>query len=370
MKSLGVLATGALTFSLLTLTLAGCADPERRLVVELVPNPEVNTSEQVAAVINSLDVVLDAEGGFEALDASEGDTWGVYEVTDFDSDGLLELVLTRPGDDALDSFALTPGHQGARMLRITALGVDIGQTLAALGATNTAFSDELTTSCQVPFNLLPERRPLRVISMIPPTGSQDLEPPIEGLTIQLGGEVLDTALEGRVHLRAVSVDLELEPGLAVSYVQTGMGRLTNLRFQDCILGPGEYTIVVDTEVCTTSGQCLDQHLSMDGVQPFEGVIHVRGEPEPPDCAVVGVLSQTCPAEECPEGFVCEDGACVEATDVETGGNPPSASEECDPQLCTPPLYVCDGEVCVPDCRVYGLCTDLTMVCDQRTGLCE
>lgn len=352
------------------MALMGCADEGDRLVIELVPNPEVNTRDQVSRLVNRLEVVLDVEGGFEALDAVEGDSWGPYEVTDFDGDGVLELKLTRPGGNALDPFVLTKGHQGDRTLHITAMGMDTGQILAALGGTYSMF-EEGSRSCEVPFNLLPERRPLRVVTMNPPTGSRDLEPPVDGVTIQLGGEVLEEAVVGRVHLIAESFEVELDPGLVLSYVETGLGRLTNVRLRACALTSGEYTIVVDTDVCTTSGQCLDQLLSVDGEQPFEGRLTVRGDPVMPECEVVGVLSTSfCPDPGCPDGFSCDDdGSCTSEQDIETGGNDGDVLS-CDTELCVRPLGVCDGTLCVPDCQPFGVCVDPAQRCDPETGLCR
>jgi hypothetical protein len=344
---------------------AGCSEPEVALRVELVPNPEVNTSEQVAALVNSLDVVLDADGGFDSLDAGEGDTWGSYLVTDFDGDGVLELVLTRRGDVALEPFGLTAGHQGSRSIRITARGIDTNRHLAALGGSWGELEDGSTNTCQVPFNLLPDRRPLRVVSMSPPSGSRSLEAPLEDVTIQLGSEVRLEAIEGNLLLRAESVGVELVPSVEVSYIDTGMGRLTNIRFRNCPLPPGEYVLVVSTELCTPTGQCLDQHLGLEGEQPFEGSLHVAGTPEVPSCEGVTMMALACPEQACPEGYTCELGSCVPA--IEVGG---TTEEECSEDLCIPPAWVCDGIQCVPDCRLYGACAQPEQSCDADAGICR
>jgi len=70
--------------------------------------------------------------------------------------------------------------------------------------------DESCECVEVPFNLIPAYRPLRVLSMIPPAGAQDLTPPVDGVTVQLGGEVQLKALQGQVELRAEIIDQELE----------------------------------------------------------------------------------------------------------------------------------------------------------------
>lgn len=349
----------------LLLALSACAEEEVALWVELVPNPEVNTSEQVAALVNRLDVVLDAEDGFTALDAGEGDTWGAYLVTDFDGDGVLELVLTRRGDVALEPFGLTAGHQGSRRLRITARGVDTNRTLAALGGTWGELAEGATGTCQVPFNLLPDRRPLRVVSMTPPSGSRSLDAPLEGVTVQLGSEVWLEAIEGHLILRAESVGVQFEPPVEVSYIETGMGRLTNIRFRDCPLPPGEYVLIVSTGLCTPTGQCLDQHLGLDGDQPFEGSLHVAGTPAEPQCDGVTTMSAHCPEQACPTGYQCVDGSCQ--PDIEVGG---VETDACGPELCAPPLWVCDEDQCVADCRIYGACATPDETCDLDSGLCR
>jgi len=348
----------------------GCEDDQATLVIALVPNPEINTRANVTERVNRLEVVLDAEGGFAGLDADEGDSWGPYDVVEFDGDTALELLLHRPGSDALDTFAIEQGSQGDRMITITARGVDADARLTALGGAASAFPDSADgeTQVEVPFNLLPEHRPLRVLAMTPLDGSRDLYP-VEGLTLQLGGEVLATAVEDQVELVAESLGgAAYRPGIALSYIDTGMGRMTVLRFVDCSLNAGDYTIRLSTEICSTTGQCLDQHLAVEGAQPFEGQLHVRGEPVEPDCAPIGVLSGGCPGIPCEDDFVCVDGVCVLEAEVESA---PESVGGCDPALCPPPFFVCDAlDTCVPDCRTYGACPDPTQRCDEVFGLCS
>ena len=354
---------------LAVLGLVSCARDETGLVVRLVPNPEVNTTAQLRAVVDRLDVVLAAEGGFESLDAEEGDSLGPYLVTDFDGDGVLDLVLSRPGSVALEPFALTPGRQGDRTLRVTARGLDSTGSLVALGGGAGAFRAGEQTAVELPFNIVPDRRPLRVVAVMPPDGARDLEPLLDGISVELGGFVLAAALEGHLHIVDEDFDERLEPALVLSYLETGMGRVTTVRVFECPLPPGSYTLVVGTGVCTRTGQCLDQHPGIDGAQPFEARFSVRGLPEPASCATaVELVGGLCPEEPCPEGWACEDGVCVSGgrgvPEGVTGG------PGCDEQLCAPPLLVCDGELCVADCRLYGVCLDPGQVCELETGLCR
>jgi hypothetical protein len=351
--------------SLLALLLVCCADEQVALVITLVPNPEINTSADVAEQVNRLDVIFDAQGGFHGLDGEEGDTWGPYLVTDFDDDGDLELLLSRPGREALEPFAVTAGQQGDRLLEITARGHGTDGLLRALGGSTGGFREDRDTEVEIPFNLLPEYRPLRVLSLTPPLGARNLTSPVDDIGFQLGGEVLETSLVGQVTLRSDGVDVS--PELILSYVDTNMGRLTNVRLRDCVLRGGPATVTVSTEVCTPTGQCLDQHLGVAGRQAFVGGFTIDGAAAEPFCDTAEVMSSGCPEIGCEAGYVCIDGACV----ADLLAHPESEElGECDAELCAPPAFVCDpAGICLPDCRIYGACVDPRHHCDDETGLC-
>lgn len=359
------------TFASLAFFVSSCSESETTLLIELVPNPEVNTRADVAEHINSLEVVFDAQGGFASLNADDGGTWGSFSVVDFDSDGVMELLLTRPGRTALDIFAISQGSQDERVINITARGMgDAEDALTALGATSSAFQTDRATQVEVPFNLVPEYRPLRVLSMVPSQGARDLSSPVTGVTVQLGGEVLDTALEGHFELHADSVDEHFEPSLSVSYIDSGMGRLTNVRVLDCELYGGDYRVVLSEEICSRTGRCLDQELGLDGAQPFIGEFHVSGDPQLPACDFIRTLGGTCPGEPCGIGFYCIDGICM--PDIEaTPESVPEVDLTCDPDECGPAeVAVCDPEGgCVPSCLLYGACVNPSARCDNESGLC-
>lgn len=351
------------------LTLWGCSEPDTTLVVELVPNPEVNTRADVAARVSDLEVVLDAEEGFAGLTASEGDRWGHYFVTDHDDDGALELVLTRSGADALEPFALTPGSDPDQLIHLEARGLGPEGSLVALGGATGSFRLGDEANVELPFNLLPAERPLRVLSMTPPSGARDLEPPVTEVSLQLGGEVLADVLEPHLTLGPDAEGDALIPQVILSYVDTTMGRMTNLRLLNCAMGGGAWLVALDTEICTTTGQCLDQHLGVEGAQPFEGRFTVRGE-QWSGCDIPEIQSFSCPDAPCEPGYHCIDGLCV-LDDAESLPDEPSGTTPgCDPDLCQPPAYVCDPQgQCVADCRLFGACPDPRHRCDPDLGLC-
>lgn len=358
-------------FAPFSFLVSSCAETETTLLIELVPNPEVNTRADVAEHINSLEVVFDAQGGFASLNADDGDSWGAFSVVDFDSDGVLELLLIRPGRTALEVFAISQGSQDDRVINITARGMSTEEdAVTALGATSSAFQADHETQVEVPFNLVPEYRPLRVLSMVPSQGARDLPSPVYGITVQLGGEVLDTALEGQVELHANSVDQRLAPSLSVSYIDSGMGRLTNVRVQGCELFGGDYTVILRTEICSRTGRCLDQELGLDGSQPFIGGFSVSGDPVAPDCEFVTVLGSSCPQEPCAPGYYCDFGICLPEIEMTPYGLPEDEIT-CDPDECGPlEELVCDPvSGCVPSCLLYGACVNPLARCDLDSGLC-
>lgn len=345
---------------------AGCAEAETTLLVELVPNPEVNTSADVAAHVNSLVVIVDAEGGFAGLDVGEGEAWGPYTATDVDGDGDLELELVRPG--SLEPFALERGSQGDRVITVSARGLDTSRQVAALGAQSARFEPDRQATLEVPFNLLPAFRPLRVLSMNPPDGSQGLAAPVEAITVQLSGDVRPEALdEGAVELRQAGAGEALGARITVSHLESAMGRLTNVTLDECPLYAGAFTVALRTEICSVTGRCLDQLLGIDGAQPFEGTFTVDGPPQPPGCTTEVAMGGSCP-ETCPAGYECDEPSriCVELSDV----HPPERGSDCDPAWCDPAAdLVCDGTACVPSCIPWGACPDPAQRCDLDTGLC-
>lgn len=348
------------------LFVASCSSEEPALVISLVPNPEINTREDVATHVNRLDVLFDAQDGLAGLDGhEEGDSFGPFLVTDIDDDGFFELLLSRRGDEALEAFAVTPGHQADRLLAISARGYDTSGALTALGGATGGFDQQRDTTVEIPFNLVPEYRPLRVLSMLPPSGARDLDPPIEDVTLQLSGEVRESSLLEQVTLRAA--DEDALANVTVSYVDTAMGRLTNVRLLDCVLSGGPTTVTVSTAVCSVTGQCLDQHLGVDGQQPYVGGFTVAGAPSAPLCQAITVESTSCPELPCEEGFTCVDGACVYDTLSQPEMGP---SSSCDPELCRAPENLCSPEGnCVTDCRFYGACPQPELQCDAETGIC-
>jgi hypothetical protein len=345
------------------LAAGGCADDDTTLVVELVPNPEVNTSADVAARVNRLEFVLDAEGGF-AGDVAQGESW--YTATDVDDDGDLELTFERRGSVALQPFVLEQGSQGDRVIDVSARGKNTDGQLAALGGSAARFEPARQASLEVPFNLLPAFRPLRVLSMNPPDGSQGLTAPVTALTLQLSGEVLASALD-EIELRHEGGPA-LEARVTVSYVDAAMGRLTNVKLDECDLFGGAYTVVLRTDVCSVAGQCLDQYLGVEGAQPFEGAFSVDGPPQAPGCSAEVAMGGVCP-ETCDPGYECDEGVgiCVQIPDVGL----PEGGGLCDPSWCDPGAdLVCDGSSCVPSCVPWGACPDPARHCDLDTGLCE
>jgi hypothetical protein len=354
------------------LAVGGCAEESTTLLVELVPNPEVNTRADVIALVNTLEVVVDAEGGFAELPADEGESWGPYQASDVDGDGDLELTLGRPGGrEALDPFAFEQGSQGDRVIGITVRGVTTTpDEVAALGGSAARFEPGQQTEVEVPFNLVPAFRPLRVLSMNPAQGAQGLTSPVTEISVQLGGEVQAEALEGAITLRDSRSGDAYAPLVTPSYVDSALGRLTNVKLTECILYGGEYTLALSTEICSVTGQCLDQFLGVEGAQPFEGSFSIDGTDQPPECADGVMLAVECTDTSCDLGYDCDDelGRCIQATGEfmpEGGGNP------CEPSWClADDGLVCDPvNGCVLSCAPWGACLDPTRTCDLDTGVC-
>jgi len=356
---------------LLVFLTSACSEPATEILFELVPNPEVNTRAQVQNLVNRQEIVLDAEGGFIGLDGADRTSWGPYDVEDVDDDGELELILQRPGERSLEPFGIDAGRQGQKILWMTALGYDAEGATVAQGRSTVGFTPDERSNVEVPFNLVSERRSLRVIAMSPAVGSVNAEGSVVEIAIQLNGEVEAEALDGHVSIEARTAGETLLPPLEVSYVTTDSGTFTRAYVRDCFFTPGSYAVLVDADVESLSGQRLDQHLGLDGAQGYEGVMTISGEPDQPTCSDVEIMVELgCDATLCPTGYRCDGGSCVLDVEIESVDPEGIGSSVCDPDLCTPPFFVCASEACVADCRLDGFCADPSMACGLDTGLCS
>jgi hypothetical protein len=364
----GVLSRLVLVSALAT---TGCDEDRTALQVRMVVDPVLNTEAQLLSVVETVDLRLDASGGFDGLDRA-GQRVGSLVAGDPDGDGTLELTLTRDvrGRGALPLFRLRPGNNGDRSLQIGARG-QRGTEVAAVGGLSwVRFVPGQVIDLLLPFNLRAPYRPPRVLLTLPSNGQTSVSAALAQVYLEFSKMVVASSTQGAVRLLYQSTGGDQPvPGTwvmgEISVIDLGLQeRRSTAIFQvqdGCRLSPGTYRVEVATAVRDAAGQALDQDATSAGPDGFSGRFSIPGSARAKAC---GGAAQCTDDRDCDSGFVCDPITlrCVFAV------------ADCSSLSC-PQGYVCrpaaGGEAaqCVQDCRPAGSCAGAQDYCDEKTGLC-
>ncbi len=317
--------------------LVACSEPTTAIDLELLPNPELNSEQDLAARVRTIVVVIDAaEGPLYPLEDEQ--LGGALQIKNADADATdLELVATVDVPaDRLPEIRIERGGLPDIPLYVRVLGsVDggPGAEIARGGLPSVTFAAGSIKRVPTPFNLLPRYLPLRVSEVAPGDGQLiPCDVQLEILTVfsrSPAGTSVTTP--GRVLLSELGGEDVAAQSLEVA--------LSTMRFVPSRTVT-DYRLVISTEVTDTDGGPLDQVPSMAGLQPFAQDFHL-------ECSTVmsptmARCSAQAPTAPCPGGdrFRCDRGTCVPA--------------RCEGASCTAG-FVCDPSTlaCEVDCRPYG-----------------
>jgi len=326
--------------------------------LDLIPDLSLNAEAQLAAQLDHVVVVVDSAEGLYAPDQAQvGDG---FEIANRDDDDPLELTFTVPVPEArLPLLRLERGGLPDAALEISVRGYADGEQspLAAGGVSGVRFEVNQVQELPVPFNLLPDRLPPRVVEVFPAEGQL-----LSDCELSLLVVVFSKAIDVSSLVPNHSVSLR---GLALGDFQLTLGRVAQFVVTDeSLVGSVSNQIEVGTEVTDEQGRHLDQQPAQAGAQGFASEFLTPascpqlagnwcGEVDP----ILG------PGDICPDleigRLICQDGVCVPA--------------ECDVASCGDG-FICDqaSGSCEVDCRLYGgveACPAGQPVCDLETGRC-
>jgi len=353
---------------LLAVTLAGplAACDETSLLLRLATYPALNSEAQIVAAIDGVELIFDARGGFAAVTAA-GQTFGPLVAENRDGDAEPELVFGWPRGDAttLPSFLLLPETIATdQQLRLACYGLR-GDAVAAIGGLATiGFTAGEQGERDVPFNLLPARRPPRVVQTIPAAGDVAVPSALQGLQVAFSRPVQQAELAAQLRVSCQgAAAAEVAGSWTVERVELAELGFTSARTvatfapaDGVALAAGSCRIEVSPEVRDEGGTPLDQDASSDAADGFVAAFTVQATAS---CTADGDCN--------PDGgqrFVCEP-----------------TSGRCRPAAACRALSCADGYVCqlaagepsaahcLLDCRLAGACAPGAS-CAAETGLCQ
>lgn len=254
--------------------ICGCGDGqvEPALDLALVPDPNLNSAEQIAGRVDSIVLVLDAATG---LYAGQPQTVGNVQIKNADGDPELELVVAAAlPAGRLPRLRLLRGELPDVPLEIRIAGLSARAGDPSPVASGRVFGARFSAGQMdfpVPFNLVPEVLPPRVIDTSPTDGGTAqgcgvplitlvFSKPISAASLQAPGAL--TVVPGGPPAR-ITVDAS---GRVASFAPTG---LTGNPVSGI-----NYRITVSTTVVDASGATLDQLPGIAGAEPFVADFHL------------------------------------------------------------------------------------------------
>lgn len=333
--------------------LAACAEDPTAIDLELVSDPNVNTTAQIVGAIDSVLVIVDSPEGLYGPEDARRE--GNVQIRNADADATdLELVALVPVPRGrLPLIRLERGGLPDVPIDVTVRGVRgaTESTPVAVGRVRGArFEAEHVVTVDVPFNIRPELLPPRVVDVIPRDGDEAPDCAVSAIVVMFS-KPMDAA-----SLMAPGV-IAVDPPPASPSVTVDSSGLV------AIVGGGltgedgmtlSYRLTIGTGARDRDLLALDQ-LPMDGGQPFEAEFvlpcgpgmatpdnpcgSMEPSPLPPMCPGGGRLACVdnrcelvagCDTARCAEGFVCDpaNGACVVDCNL-YGGESCAADGTCD-----------------------------------------
>jgi hypothetical protein len=343
---------------------ASCADEEGDTAfdLELTPDPNLGSAEQLAAQIDTVLLVVDSPQGLYPSSAAQ--VVGNVQVKNVDADAWLELVVTVPVPSGrLPWIRLRQGGLPDNPLDIRVSGVHtmgrLAETVALGRVQGLRFTAGSVQSVTLPFNVRPELLPPRVLQVLPANTTQVapcrvrqiavvFSRPMDAASLLEAGAITVTsgAVAGGVTLHGLRLDPE---GLVAVFEPD------NLEY------PGAsrilYHVSVATSVRDRNGFGLDQDPAEPGTRAYDADFSLRCNGVAFDVCGSGAADATCPGD---GRLDCVDDACLLS--------PHSCEGHC------PGGWTCADAtgICEVDCTAYGgadVCPRDRPYCDDDSGVC-
>jgi hypothetical protein len=331
-----------------------CACGESALDVTLVPDPQLNSVDELVARVDRMELVVDSVDSALYPPGSErvGEN---FEIKDHDGDPSdLELVSSIDIVDRLPTILVNRGTIPDARIEFTLRGFDsAGGIVATGGMSGAEFRDEIVPVA-LPFDLVPSARPLRVAEVIPDETVMAPHCQVSMIVVIFSREVdRDSVLAaGAVRIFPGTVQTVSVSASAPRFAQI---------VPSTIAGDGmfvSFRLLITPTVTDPDGNPLDENASEPGPQAFDRMFRVPCGPGSKAPTMLG-CDQAPMSGECPsDDLVCgAEGVCL----------PVCASGVVCPDRtwCAP-----DGS-CGSDCRAAPPDSDPCsgLRCDPATGAC-
>ncbi len=169
------------------------------------PDAGRNSEEQVAAVVRSIELLLDSPTGFDNLGTASTSALD-FEIQNPDKDDAQELLarLSSVGPERLPVLRMDPGSQGDRPIALRARGLDGQQQIVAYGESpaQPLFSGDEVTYQSVPFNLAPSRLPPELLAVTPQSLPSGIV--LGSIAIQVSKPLSGPSLDGHTQITLIT----------------------------------------------------------------------------------------------------------------------------------------------------------------------
>lgn len=268
----------------LTGLLLGCSGEETSLELHFVTDPRLSSQAELLQHLEALELTLDAPDGFPGV--TQPGPAGSFAAKDTDGDGVLELTVQRPASKELPRLQLLPGS-GAKAFELWAIGLSGAEPVASGGLEAVRFEDQVRLELPVPLNLRPGLRPLRVVGLVPSSGTAfqkievELSRPVQSSSVNGNLRLLFTGSAGGV---LVGQTWQVSSKTVTEWGLTEERSVARLDLPaGCTSAPGTYRIEATPAVLDEEGHALDQDASDAAETPFVATFVIAGSPAAKPC---------------------------------------------------------------------------------------
>jgi len=184
----------------------GCGqDGQMGAIITFSIEEDVNTEQELLDKTATLEVLFDAQGGFNSVGSAEG-----FLPMDPDGDGQEELLwqIDMHSRDALPTLRLDPGSNTNKEISIRVRSLDENQQVVAYGGkdADTLFVSSEIKTISVPINLSRSQLPPRIVAVTPETLPKGY---LESIAFFSSKPLLQDSLKDRVHVFILNQDQEV-----------------------------------------------------------------------------------------------------------------------------------------------------------------
>ena len=260
----GLPAIGSLLLAL------GCAaeSGDTALDLELNPDPNVNTPEQLVAALETIVLVLDSPDGLYPPGSER--VVGDVQIKNVDTDAAPEVVVLVPVPPGrLPWIRVSRGGLPDEPLTIRVTGLAAGGSTRAIASGSVEgilFEEGEIVPVSIPFDLGPEVRAPRVEEVLPPDEAEAAGCVVGEVTIVFAEPMDETTVTAD---GAIAIERNGDPVSIGPVRLSGSGYIATVTPSGLSGAPLRYRVTVATSVRGLDGNALDQSAAQEGDQAYD-----------------------------------------------------------------------------------------------------